>query len=118
MPDETVVPTTEGTAAAKILATLRELSKPGEDAGEMQLMLATVCMGLESSIAEEIWRQQQTGELDEFVLGLTRFLAGHRSDDERQLLVVEVPRRPLPSGTRLHLLDEAIEAAANPSSPF
>jgi hypothetical protein len=109
----------EGTAAEKILATLRMLSSPDEDAGELQLMLATVCMGLERNITEALHAQQETGELDEFVLALTRFLATHRSSSARQLLVVEMPRHPnIPAGTRLHLLDEAAEAAASATSPL
>ncbi len=108
-----------GTAAEKILGTLRMLSTPDEDAGELQLMLATVCMGLERSISEALHEQQQTGELDEFVLALTRFLATHRSSGARQLLVVEMPRHQnIPAGTRLHLLDEAAEAAASATSPL
>lgn len=106
------------TAAEKIMATLRELSKPDEDAGELELTLATVCMGLERGLAEQIHEQQETGELDKFVLALTRFLALHRSDNAKALFVVELPRRELPAGTRLHLLDEAIKAAETATSPL
>jgi hypothetical protein len=110
--------TPPATAAEKILNTLRELSKPEEDAAELELTLATVCMGLERGLGEQIWEQQQSGALDEFVLALTRFLAGHRSNSAYQLLVVELPRRDLPPGTRLHLLDEAAKAAETAASPL
>lgn len=107
------------TAAEKILETMDALSRPGEDAGEMGLMISTVCMGLGSKIGPELGQAQQTGELDEFVLALTRWIASHRSENQRQLLVVEMPRRPdLPPGTRLHLMDQALEAAANVESPL
>ena len=106
------------TAAEKIMRTLRELSKPDEDAGELELTLATVCMGLERGLAEQIVVQQESGELDEFVLALVRFLALHRSDTARACFVVELPRRELPAGTRLHLLDEAIAAAETATSPL
>jgi hypothetical protein len=106
------------TAAEKVANTLRELSQPGEDAEEMELMLATICMGLERGLAEKLKEQQATGELDGFMLSLTRFLALHRSDSARLLVVVELPRRELPAGTRLHLLDEAIAASENPVNPL
>lgn len=122
--------TEPSTAAEKITNTLRELSRPDEDAGEMELTLATVAMGLERGLGPELEAKQGTGELDEFVLALTRFLAMHRSEDARALVVVEMPRhheqgRPLadqlsdlPSGTRLRLLDEAIAAADGVVSPL
>jgi hypothetical protein len=122
------------TAAEKIVNTLRELSKPDEDAGDLELTLATVCMGLERALGEQIGEQQESGQLDEFVLALTRFLALHRSDDAHQLVVVELPpytvhgelahgrqgraKVNLPPGTRLKLLDDAIEAAAVAKSPL
>lgn len=106
------------TAAEKIMSTLRELSQPDDDAGELELTLATVCMGLERGLGEQIAEQQESGALDEFVLALTRFLALHRSDSARALFVVELPRRELPAGTRLHLLDEAMKAAETASSPL
>jgi hypothetical protein len=109
----------EGTAAAKIMQTLRELSVPDEDAGELELMLSTVAMGLERGLGQELGRTQGTGELDEFLVGLTRWIAGHRSDSVRRLVVVELPRgRELPAGTRLHLLDEAERLAEQASSPL
>jgi hypothetical protein len=110
-----------GTAAEKILRTLRELSKPDPDAGEKELMISSICMALERSLAGAagpLAEQQASGELDEFVLALTRFFAGHRSESAPQLLVIEMPRRPLPAGTRLHLMDEAIRAAEDVESPL
>jgi hypothetical protein len=98
------------TAAEKVESTLRELSRPDDDAGELELSLASVAMAMERGLAEKLAEQQASGELDAFMLSLTRFLAMHRSDDARALIVVELPRRELPSGTRLHLLDQAIEA--------
>lgn len=106
------------TAAQKIANTLREISKPDEDAGGMELSLASLAMALEQGIGEQLQEKQATGELDDFVLSLTRFLALHRSDDARMLVVLELPRRDLPAGTRLHLLDEAIAAADKAESPF
>jgi hypothetical protein len=81
----TIEPTT---AAEKITRTLQEISKPEPDAGEMELTLATVAMGLERGLADQLEEKQATGELDEFMLALTRFLAMHRSNDARQLVVV------------------------------
>jgi hypothetical protein len=106
------------TAAAKIQRTLRELSRPEAGAGELELTLATVAMGLERGLGEELVRSQESGELDTFVLALTRWIALHRSDSARQLVVVELPRRELPAGTRLHLLQEAIDAAHDATSPL
>lgn len=121
-------------AATKILRTLRELSKPDPDAGEMELTLATVCMGLESSLRGELHEKTPTGEVDEFVRALCRFLAIHRSDHAKQLVVVELPAHTvhpelargrtaraipnLPPGTRLKLLDDAIAQAGEAPNPF
>ena len=116
--DDATVDTAPATAAEKIMRTLRELSKPDEDAGALELTLASVCMGLEQGLGEQICEQQESGALDEFVLAFTRFLANHRSNDAKQLLVVELPRRELPAGTRLHLLDEAAAAAEKATSPL
>lgn len=122
------------TAAEKVAATLREMSKPEPGAEELQLSLATLAMGLERSIGATLEQAQENGELDEFVLALTRWAATHRSDHAKQLVVVELPpstmhaelargrtaraRIDLPPGTRLHLLDEAIAAAETASSPL
>jgi hypothetical protein len=118
---DAALPTRDGpmSAAEKILNTLREMSQPDPGASEMELMLSTVAMGLESSLGSELAEHQASGSLDEFVLALTRFLATHRSDDARALVVVELPRgRELPPGTRLHLLDEAIAAGEKAKAPF
>jgi hypothetical protein len=118
------------TASEKLTLTLKELSRPDENAGELELTLATVAMGLERRLGPALEEHQRTGAVDQFVLDLVRFLALHRSDDAKQLLVVELPRahehgRPLadqvqdlPHGTRLRLLDEAVAAAAGADSPL
>ena len=113
------VPAEKRTAAEKILVTLREISKPEPDAGDLELMLSTVAMGLESGIGPVLDENQATGALDEFVKGLTSWIALHRSDTARQLVVVELPRnRDLAPGVRLSLLDEAIATADAATSPL
>jgi hypothetical protein len=113
-----------GSAADKLLVTLRELSRPAEDAGEMELMLATLAMAVESTVGKELPAYQDRGEIDEFLLALCRFLALHRSDDVKELVVVELPRRerhaadPLPHGTLLKALDDAAGAAKGATSPL
>jgi hypothetical protein len=106
------------TAAEKIKRTLKELSKPDEDADGLELGLASLAMAVEGTVGDGLEEKQASGEVDEFVAALTRFLAIHRSDDAKQLVVVELPRRQLPAGTRLHLLDQAIAAADSAPSPF
>lgn len=109
----------EGTAAVKLMRTLRELSQPGEDAGGLQLTLASVAMALEGQLGPELERTQATGELDEFIGALTRWIAMHRSDTVKRMLVVEMPRnRSLPAGKRLQLLDEAERLAEQATSPL
>jgi hypothetical protein len=79
-------------------------------------------MGLERALTEKLQEAQQTGEVDEFIKALTMFLATHRSDTARRLVVVEMPRAPegqrLPNGTRLLLLDQAEAAAEQAVSPL
>lgn len=106
------------TAAEKIARTLREMSKPDPGADELALMLATVAMGLERSLGEQLERTQSSGELDEFILGLVRWLATHRSDSADALLVVEVPRRPIPTGRCVALMERAARAYETASSPL
>ncbi len=108
----------ESTAAAKIMQALRDISSPKDDAGELELMLATVAMGLERTLGQELARTQATGELDEFLAGLTRWFATLRSDSAWRLVVIEMPRKDLPNGKRLHLLDEAEELAEVASLPL
>jgi hypothetical protein len=108
----------EGTAAAKLMRTLRALSKPDEDAGELMLMLATVAMGLERNLGPELERTQATGELDEFLGGLTRWIATHRSQTAHRLVVVELPRCQLSEGARLHRLRTAEAHAETARSPL
>lgn len=107
-----------GTAAEKIRHTLKEMSEPGEDAGALELTLGSVAMGLEGGLDEQLEQSQATGELDAFVLSLTRWIAMHRSDSAQMLLVVEVPRKELPAHTRLLLLDKAYERAGDAASPL
>lgn len=116
-------PQTRTTAADRIASTLRELSRPGPDADGMELTLASVAMGLEGSLAGELTAKQETGELDEFVLALTRFLAMHRSDNADALIVVEMPRgamqrHDVPAATGLHRLNEAIAASEHAGVPW
>lgn len=106
------------TAAAKLARTLRELSMPNPDATEMELALASVAMGLEQQLGPMLDTYQQDGSLDEFVTALARWIALHRSDALDSLVVVELPSRELPAGTRLHRLDQAIEAMAEAESPL
>jgi hypothetical protein len=107
-------------AAEKILATLRELSRPRPEAAPMELTIATMCLGLEKHLAEML--RDPENDADEWVLTLTRFLASHRSDTHRRLIVVEMPRAPrglrLPNGSRLRLLDQAEAAAEEPAPPL
>jgi len=121
------------TGQEKIEATLKGLTVIDEDAGGMILTLASVAMALESAdgFREDLGRNQASGELDKFVVALTRWIGWHRSDG-RRLVVVELPApqpsadaalwagqmRALPAGTKLHLLDEAIAASENPESPL
>lgn len=107
-----------GTAAQKIQQTLKQLSMPDPDASAMELTLASVAMGLENGLTGELATRQDTGEVDEFVLALTRWIALHRSDNVPQLVVVPIPRRQLPAGTRLHLLNQAMAEAEKAESPF
>jgi hypothetical protein len=108
------------TAAEKVLNTLREFSKPPEGADAMALTIATMCMGMERQLAPMLLEEKNTTKVDEFVTVMTRFLATHRSDSGKQLVVVEMPRAPqgmrLPNGKRLQLLDEA-EAQAKVAAP-
>jgi hypothetical protein len=105
-------------AAEKIMLTLKQISNPSPEAAELELTLSTVAMGLERVILPELERSQGSGELDEFILGLTRWIALHRSNSAKRLVVVELPRRDLPTATRLHLLSEASKVADAASSPF
>lgn len=106
------------TAAEKVAETLRQISMPDEGAGELELTFATMAMALERGLGEELDRAQETGELDRFMLQLTRWLATHRSDSADQLLVVEVPRRPIPTGTCVHLMEQAVRASESATSPL
>jgi hypothetical protein len=116
MTDDTLPMPRPGTAAEKVLNTLREPSKPRPGADPMELTVATMCMGMERNLERTLLDSKDTSQTDDFMLAMTRFLATHRSDHARRLIVVEMPRAPrgmrLPNGKRLQLLDEA-EAAAN-----
>jgi hypothetical protein len=109
------------TGEEKVRHTLKAFTEVSEDADAMQLTLASVAMGLESQAGflDSMGANQESGELDEFVLALTRWIATHRSDDAEQLLVVEIPvGQNIPPGTRLHRLDLAAEAMATAESPL
>lgn len=108
-----------GTAAYKVLETLKGLSRPDEDAGELAMTLATVAMALERSIAGDLAAAQESGELDRFLGGLVRWLASLRSDTAPRLVPVELPRRRrLPPHIRLIQLERAERLAENATSPF
>jgi hypothetical protein len=109
------------TGEQKVKRTLKAFTEVSDEADAMQLTLASVAMGLESQqgFMASMQESQQSGELDEFVLALTRWIATHRSDDAEQLLVVEIPRgQNIPPGTRLHRLDLAAEAMTTAESPL
>jgi hypothetical protein len=108
----------KGTAAHKILATLRALSQPDEDAEEMELMLASVALGMERGLGEKLAESQDTGELDDFMEGLTRWIATLTSDDKPRLIVVPLPRRELSPGQKLGFLLRAEEAYEQAESPL
>ena len=109
------------TGEEKVRQTLKAFTEVSEDADALQLTLASVAMGLESQegFMDSMRENQASGELDEFVTALTRWIATHRSDEAAQLLVVEIPRgQNVPPGTRLHRLDLALEAQASAKSPL
>lgn len=96
------------TAAEKILATLRQLADPEEDAGGLELAFGSMAMMLSSALPEALEQMQEQGELDDVILALTRWFSTHRGDDATRLVVVELPRRrDLPAGTKLHCLERA-----------
>ncbi len=112
-----------GTAAEKIMRSLRDVSQPDEDAAELELMLASVALGLERGLGPELERNQASGKLDEFLLALARWIAAHRSDSADALVVVELPQRTLklhdlPHGIGLERLNAAINAAQSVTSPL
>jgi len=120
--DIDVMPAPAGvTAAEKIAATLREMSEPGDDAGGLELTFASLAMGLEQALGPELGGYQESGELDKFVLAITRFLATHRSDTLGALIVCELPPgggRTLPPMRRLQMLDQAEAAQSAADSPL
>lgn len=108
------------TAAAKVLETLRALSQPDPGGDEWQLMLSTVAMGLEGMVGPQLEAMQASGDLDEWVAAMVKWLATLRSDTARRLVVAELPRSsvPLAPGVRLHHLDEAIAQAESAPNPL
>src|ERR1039458_10799853 len=82
------------TGEEKVRQTLKAFTDVSEDADAMRLTLASVAMGLESQdgFLQSMRENQESGELDEFVLALTRWIATHRSDSAEQLLVVAIPK--------------------------
>ena len=96
------------TAATRIMETLSELSDPGDEAGSLELAFGTVAMMLQRALPDAINEMQEAGELDDVILGLTRWFASHRGDDALRLVVVELPRRhDLPAATKLKQIDAA-----------
>ncbi|HEX3390925.1 MAG TPA: hypothetical protein VHS55_00005 [Solirubrobacteraceae bacterium] len=110
------------TAADKLRDTLKALSVPDPNAEHLEMMLSSLAMAVEGVVGDDLDRYQEDGQVDEFVLTLSRFLALHRSDDVAELVVVELPRQhphqEIPPGRRLHLLDEAIKAQREATSPW
>ena len=109
------------TGEEKVKQTLKAFTEVSEEADPMQLTLASVAMGLESQggFLDSMHESQESGELDEFVLALTRWIATHRSDSAEQLLVVEIPRgQNIPAGIRLARLDQARDARLTAESPL
>ncbi len=107
--------------AEKVKATLKAFTEVDDDADAMQLTLASVAMGLESQpgFITTMEENQASGELDEFVLALTRWIATHRSDDAEQLLVIEVPRgQRIANGILLARCERAAEESRNIGSPL
>jgi hypothetical protein len=113
------------TGAEKVKATLKAFTDTPDDADAMQLTLATVAMGLESQsgFLASMEASQESGELDEFVAALTRWIATHRSDHAEQLLVVELPRgrgpfNDIPAGVVLERCRQGAEKMLTASSPL
>lgn len=109
------------TGAEKVKATLHAFTNVDDDADALQLTLASVAMGLESQegFISTMEENQASGELDAFVLALTRWIATHRSDDAEQLLVIEIPRgQRIPNGTLLARCERAAEESRNIGSPL
>lgn len=105
------------TAEEKITQTVRDLSVPDEDAGAFAMSLSSLAMMAEGRL--ELAEQQASGELDVFIRELCRWIAGHRSDTAKRLVVVELPRREdLPAGTLLHCVEQALAAGENPELPL
>jgi len=104
------------TASEKIHSTAVAMRSPSGDAEGPQLALATLVQGLTTETARGwIDAAQASGELDQFMEVLARWIIGHRSDDMSLLAVVELPRgHDLPSGTILHRVAEAKAAALAP----
>jgi hypothetical protein len=96
------------TAAEKIMETIKEISKPKDDAGGLELAFGSVAMMLENALPDALAEAEANGDLDGIVLAFTRWLAQHRGDDARRLLVMELPRgQHLPNGTKLHYFELA-----------
>jgi hypothetical protein len=92
------------------------MRSPKDDAETPELALATLVQGLTAPAARE-WMAaaQDTGELDQFMEVLARWIIGHRSDDQPLLAIVELPRgKELPAGTILHRVAEARDIALAP----
>ena len=103
-------------ASEKIQQTAIEMRSPKDDAEGPELALATLVQGLTTPQAQGwISSAQESGELDEFMEVLARWIIGHRSDDATLLAIVELPRnRELPTATVLHKVEEARAVALGP----
>lgn len=103
-------------ANEKIHETAIAMRSPKDGAEAPELALSTLVQGLSSAAAQAYMQEaQESGELDEFMGVLGRWILGHRSDDVGLLVVVELPRgRDLPHGTILARVDEAKAVALGP----
>lgn len=107
-----------GTAHEKIMQTLHSLSEIEEDAGELEMMLASLAIALERGLGDQLTASQETGELDTFMAALVRWIATLTSDNRPRLIVVPIPRRPLNPGQKLHALLRAEEEYAQVARPL
>lgn len=81
------------TAAEKIMRSLKEIARPSDEAGELELVFASMAMALQQKFPEAVAELEENGELDKLILALARWFAGHTSDNSPRLIVIPVPRR-------------------------
>jgi hypothetical protein len=103
-------------ANEKIHETAIKMRSPKDGAEAPEMALSTLVMGLGSETARAYMAEaQESGDLDQFMGALARWILGHRSDEASLLVVVELPRnRDLPPGTILARVDEAKVLALGP----